>query len=317
MSASLGSVSDITPDEDWAFEMKWDGIRALAYVEDGQVRLVSRNGNDLTNAYPEVAELGPLLGTRTAVLDGEIVALHQGRPDFGRLQTRMNLIRAADVERARAQQPVHFLVFDLLEEDGRSLVDRSYDERREALLELLAPPPRSVVQVPPAFEGDLEAAMESSRALRLEGIVAKKRHSTYAVGRRSRAWVKLKHSSHQEVIIAGWQPGKGRRSSSVGSLLLGVPTDDGLRYVGKVGTGFREAELEDLVPRLTGMERDSSPLSDVPRADAAGAHWVTPTLVGEVEFAEWTSTGRLRQPSWRGWRPDKDPEDVVEEGLPG
>jgi bifunctional non-homologous end joining protein LigD len=316
MSASLGSVSDITDDEDWAFEMKWDGIRALAYVEDGEVRLVSRNGNDLTNAYPELAELGTLLGPRTAVLDGEIVALHRGRPDFGRLQSRMNLIRAADIERARAQQPVHFLVFDLLEEDGRSLVDHGYDERRDALHALLAPPPRSVVQVPPAFEGDLEAALESSRALRLEGVVAKKRHSTYAIGRRSRAWVKLKHSNHQEVVIAGWQPGKGRRSSSVGSLLLGVPSDDGLRYVGKVGTGFREAELEDLVPRLTRMEQDSSPLLDVPRADSVGARWVTPTLVGEVEFAEWTSTGRLRQPSWRGWRPDKDPEDVVEEGLP-
>jgi bifunctional non-homologous end joining protein LigD len=317
MSASLGSTADITADEDWAFEMKWDGIRALAYVEDGQVRLVSRNGNDQTSIYPELAELGSLLGGRTAVLDGEIVALHQGRPDFGRLQLRMNLTRAADVERARAQQPVHFLVFDLLEEDGRSLVDRTYDERREALLALLTPPPRSVVQVPPAFEGDLDAAMESSRALRLEGVMAKKRDSTYAVGRRSRAWVKLKHSNHQEVVIAGWRPGKGRRSSSVGSLLLGVPSDDGLRYVGRVGTGFREAELEDLVPRFTEMERDSSPLVDVPRVDAAGARWVTPTLVGEVEFAEWTSTRRLRQPSWRGWRPDKDPEDVVEEGLPG
>ncbi|WP_108250907.1 ATP-dependent DNA ligase [Planctomonas deserti] len=317
MSASLGSLADVTDDEEWAFEMKWDGIRALAYVEDGRVRLVSRNGNDLTAAYPELAELGALLPGRSAVLDGEIVALHQGRPDFGRLQLRMNLTRAADIERARSQQPVHFLLFDLLEEDGESLLDRGYDERREALFALLSPPPRSVVQIPPAFEGDLDAAMASSRALRLEGIMAKKRHSTYAAGRRSRAWVKLKHSSHQEVVIAGWKPGKGRRASSVGSLLLGVPSDDGLRYVGRVGTGFREAELEDLVPRLTRMEQESSPLSDVPRVDAAGARWVTPTLVGEVEFAEWTSTGRLRQPSWRGWRPDKDPADVVEERLPG
>jgi len=316
MSASLGSATDVTADEDWAFEMKWDGIRALAYVEDGRVRLVSRAGNDLTHAYPELAQLGALLPGKTAVLDGEIVALREGRPDFGALQGRMNLTRGADIERARAAQPVHFLVFDLLEDDGRLMLDRTYDERRDALFALLSPPPRSVVQVPPAFEGDLQAALQSSRTLRLEGVMAKKRNSTYASGRRSRAWVKLKHSNHQEVVIAGWQPGKGRRASSVGSLLLGVPSGDGLRYVGKVGTGFREAELEDLVPRLAAMESPSSPLADIPRADAAGARWVTPTLVGEVEFAEWTSTRRLRQASWRGWRPDKDPGDVVEESLP-
>jgi bifunctional non-homologous end joining protein LigD len=310
MLASAGDASAVHDDADWAFEMKWDGIRALAYVDDG-VRLISRNGNDVTAGYPELAELADRV-SGPAVLDGEIVALNsRGVPDFGRLQQRMNLVKAADIRDAAARVPVQLMLFDLLEADGESLVKDIYDERRDALERVVSPGGR--VHIPPAFDGDLDAALQASRELRLEGVMAKQRDSEY-VGRRSRAWIKLKLTRTQEVVVAGWRPGQGRRAGSVGSLLLGIPDGDNLRYVGRVGTGFRERDLDDMRTRFERAGRKTSPLTDVPALDARGAHWITPRFVGEVEFAEWTATGRLRQPSWRGWRPDKTPADVVKEG---
>jgi bifunctional non-homologous end joining protein LigD len=204
--------------------------------------------------------------------------------------------------------PVQYLLFDALERDGTSLVAEPYDERRRQLLDLVQVD--GPIQVPPAFEGDLASAMRSSRELGLEGVLAKRRESTYRAGRRSDSWVKIKHHRGQEVVIGGWRPGKGRRAGGVGSLLLGIPDDDGLRYV---GTGFKDQELEQIAGRLAKRRRATSPFIDVPRVDAADAHWVRADLVGEVEFGEWTSTGRLRQPSWRGWRPDKSAEQVQRE----
>jgi bifunctional non-homologous end joining protein LigD len=169
------------------------------------------------------------------------------------------------------------------------------------------------IHVPPAFEGDVEHAMDSSRQLRLEGVLAKRRGSTYSAGRRSRAWIKIKHHLTQEVVIGGWRPGKGNRSHTIGSLLVGLPAEGGLRYVGRVGTGFGEKQLAEMERRFDRMARSTTPFLEVPRAEAADARWITPNLVGEVEFAEWTPTRRLRQPSWRGWRPDKSAGDVVEE----
>ncbi|MDQ1527398.1 MAG: bifunctional non-ous end joining protein LigD [Microbacteriaceae bacterium] len=315
MLATLGSEVDISEEDDWAFEMKWDGIRAIVYLgtEAGDIRLLSRNGNDITQSYPEVVDaMRGAVGDGSAVLDGEIVAVDKkGRPDFGLLQTRMKLTKTSDVERAMRETPVQLLLFDILERDGRSLVKEDYDSRRRALEELVQG--NGPVQVPPAFEGELAEAMRTSGRLALEGVVAKKRDSTYSVGRRSRAWVKLKHHRTQEAVIGGWRPGNGRRSGSVGSLLLGIPGQDGLRYVGRVGTGFTDRDLEDIAARLSRIPRKTSPFVDVPREDAADAHWVSPTLVGEVEFAEWTPTMRLRHPSWRGWRPDKSAGDVVKE----
>jgi bifunctional non-homologous end joining protein LigD len=312
MLATLGTVSNVDEsDTDWAFEMKWDGIRAIATVSHGTARFVTRNGIDVTVTYPDLSVLaGQVHGD--AVLDGEIVALNkQGRPDFGRLQQRMKLTRGADVERAVRNVPVHYMVFDLLEAGGRSLVDRTYDERRALLADTVTSAGR--IQVPEAFEGDLAAAISSSLKLGLEGVVAKKRDSTYSAGTRSRAWIKIKHHRTQEVVVGGWRPGNGRRASTVGSLLLGIPSADGLRYVGRVGTGFGDHDLEHITTTLAGLERKTTPFADVPRADASDAHWVTPSLVGEVEFAEWTSADRLRQPSWRGWRTDKSADDVVRE----
>jgi bifunctional non-homologous end joining protein LigD len=312
MLATLGSKDDIDAAEDWAFEMKWDGIRALAHLgdEDDDIRLFTRNGNDATASYPEVVrQLRESVGPGRAVLDGEIVALNSAaRPDFGLLQTRMGLTRQADVERAARSAPVQYLLFDLLERGDAVLTDESYDERRRALIGLIRP--KGPIQVPPAFEGDFDQAMSSSRELQLEGVVAKKRDGTYSVGRRSRTWIKVKHHRTQEVVIGGWRPGKGRRAGGVGSLLVGIPEAGTLRYVGRVGTGFGDRELDAIAARLRKLQQGDNPFTDVPRLDASDAHWVRPGLVAEVEFSEWTSTGRLRQPSWRGWRPDKTPDQV-------
>ena len=311
MLATLGNEAAVTDDERWSFEMKWDGYRAIAEVEGGEVRLRSRNGNDLTSTYPELAELARAT-SGDAVLDGEIVALGRGgAPDFSKLQSRGGLTKKADVEKARTSTPVRFMVFDILAVDGDPVVRSSYDERRELLERTVKP--RGVIDVPPAFEGDLEAAIDSSRALKLEGVMAKRRDARYTPGRRTDAWVKIKHHSTQEVVVVGWRPGKGSRAQRIGSLLLGIPDGDGVRYVGRVGTGFSEKDLDALLPRLRRLERVTNPAEDVPGADARDANWVRPTLVGEVEFAEWTPTGRLRQPSWRGFRPDKSVKDVVVE----
>jgi bifunctional non-homologous end joining protein LigD len=313
MLATLGSAADVDEeDEDWAFEMKWDGIRAVATIQDGVASFVTRNGIDVTVSYPELAVLARRTKGRDVVVDGEIVALNkQGRPDFGRLQQRMKLTGKSDVEAAMRNVPVRYLVFDIMELDGRSVTEGNYDERRALLTATVSS--EGPVQVPAAFEGNLAAAFAASRELGLEGVMAKRRDSSYSAGTRSRAWVKIKHHKTQEVVIAGWRPGNGRRANGIGSLLMGVPAEDGLRYVGRVGTGFGDRDLDEIAAHLAPLKRKKSPLTDVPPADARDAHWVTPILVGEVEFAEWTMADRLRQPSWRGWRPDKAADQVVRE----
>ncbi|WP_144756533.1 ATP-dependent DNA ligase [Curtobacterium pusillum] len=311
MQASLAKGEPTLDPADWAFEMKWDGIRALATVRDGAVTLRSRNDNDLTVQYPELQELGDRAGV-DGVFDGEIVALDdRGRPSFQLLQNRMGLTRKREVDAARETTPVRLLLFDVLEADGHELTRLGYDARRQALETVVEP--GGAIDVPPAYQGDLARAMSDSAEQGLEGVVAKKRSSKYAEGRRSEAWLKLKHHATQEVVVGGWKPGSGRRAGGVGSLLLGVPGPGGLEYIGKVGTGFRDRDLDEIGTVLDALERKTSPFVDVPRPDARDAHWVTPRRVGEVEFAEWTSDGRLRQPSWRGWRVDKDPSDVVRE----
>lgn len=318
MLATLGSAADVHGDEgDWAFEMKWDGIRAIARVEnsgsgESRISLTSRNGRDTTAAYPElVPALRSVVPAGSATLDGEIVALNgSNRPDFGLLQQRINLTGAAEIRRLSESVPVHYLVFDILERDGTSLVRRGYDERRRILDETVHASDHDRVQVPPAFPGGLEEAVARSLELGLEGVVAKERDSTYAVGARSRAWIKIKHHRTQEVVVGGWRPGNGRRAGTIGSLLVGIPDGDRVRYVGRVGTGFRDRDLAEISRRLEPRARVRPTLAEVPTADARDAHWVVPDLVGEVEFAEWTSGGHLRQPSWRGWRPDKSPGEV-------
>lgn len=314
MLATAATVEDLEREDPaaWAFEMKWDGFRTLAVVTGAGVRLVSRSGMDMTDTFPELQALAEQVDVTRGpvVLDGEIVALEGGRPVFGRLQQRMNLRRPGDVAAARRRVSVDLMVFDVLEAGGRSLVRLAYDERRERLGRVLAPHPP--VHVPPVFLGDLEGALRTSRELRLEGLVAKRRDSTYVAGRRSQRWLKVKHATAQEVVVVGWRPGR-TDPRVVGSLLLAVPDDDGLRYVGRVGSGFREVERRQTAQRLARDERVTSPAHDVPALDARDARWVTPRHVAEVTFSEWTEgpgRGRLRHPVWRGWRPDKDPADV-------
>jgi bifunctional non-homologous end joining protein LigD len=300
----------LPPDDDhWGYEFKWDGVRAITYFSDGRVRALSRNDRDITGTYPELAELAELTG-RAVVLDGELVALRDGRPDFGLLQARMHVLRPG--EPLMRATPVEYYVFDVLHLDGRSLLETSYAERREALAGLDLAGER--VRTPPWFAGGGEDVLATSVAHGLEGVVAKRLRSHYLPGRRSRDWLKVKNVMHQEVVVGGWRPGKGRRADLIGSLLIGIPGDLGLEYAGNVGTGFTHAMLRDLAEMLEPLALGSSPFAaEVPRAYALDARWVRPELVGEVRYAERTSDGMLRHPSWRGLRPDKRPEDVRRE----
>ena len=310
MLATTGSLP--TDDDAWAYEVKWDGVRALVAVEGGRVTLTSRNGNDVTAAYPELH--GLRLGSTAALLDGEVVAFGaEGRTDFGLLQSRMHVARpSAALQRAT---PVQLLLFDLLHVDDRSLLDASYDERR-AVLESL-PLQGDHCQVPPAFLGGGAAVMDATRAQGLEGVVAKRRSSTYLPGRRSDCWLKLKHVRRTSAVVAGWKPGEGGRSGRIGSLLLGVHGPRGLEYAGHVGTGFSAATLAALGRQLEPLRRDESPFAtDVPREHARSAVWVDPVLVAEVDYTEWTRDGRLRHPSYKGLRDDVPPDEVVREVSP-
>ena len=295
----------------WAFEMKWDGVRAVVYLAGGRVKRLSRTGRDDTAAYFDVVEDLRAIDA-TAVFDGEVVVLDSaGRPRFGLLQNRINLTKPVDIQRAAKVYPAQLMLFDLLQLNGQSLLKKPYDDRREVLEALVQPPPGSRVHVPPIFDGDLDAAMGTSRQLDLEGVVAKRRDSIYQPGRRTRTWLKMKLHRAQEVIIGGWRPGKGRREGSIGSLLVGVPTEDGLRYVGRVGSGLNDHQLDELQALLEPLARKTPPLVDVPREDARDAHWVTPSLVGEISYGELTQPGRFRHPVWRGLRSDKSPSEVV------
>jgi bifunctional non-homologous end joining protein LigD len=310
MLATAGSL----PDElgRWALELKWDGVRAIVYVSAGGVRVVGRRGIETTGHYPELQSLADLLPDQTAVLDGEIVAFDSdGRPSFERLQHRMNVERPD--ARLTRQVPVHFVVFDLPGLAGHRLYDLPYRDRRALLdgLELAAGP----IEAPPYLPGteidQVDELLDYTRELGLEGLVAKRLDSPYRPGRRVEFWRKIKNFSTQHVVIGGWKAGRGRREGTVGSLLLGVHDDDGLRFVGHVGTGFTDAELDDLHKQLAPLDRPSSPYADeVPHEYARHAHWVEPSLVGAVDFTRWTKDRILLHPSWRGLRGGLPPDQV-------
>ncbi len=283
----------------WAYEVKWDGVRALVALEGGRVRATSRNGNDITGGYPELLGLsGP-----DQLLDGELVAFVDGLPDFGALQNRMH-VRSPRRELVETT-PVAFLPFDVLHLQDSSLLGLPYDDRR-TLLEELHP------GVPTAFHGDGEVLLASTRAQGLEGVVAKRRDSTYVPGRRSDAWVKVKHLHRQSAVVCGWKEGEGGRSGQLGSLLLGVHGPDGLVFAGAVGTGFTAAMLKQVRAMLDPLARKGSPYDgQVPAPEARIAHWVDPVLVVDVEFTAWTKDGRLRHPSYKGLRPDLEAQEVT------
>ncbi|MDQ1083891.1 MULTISPECIES: ATP-dependent DNA ligase [Microbacterium] len=293
-------------------EMKWDGIRGLGIWDGERLRLRSRNGNDLTATYPELttADLG--LGPEPAVVDGEIVALdEQGRPSFPRLQKRMNLAQPREIDREARRTPVQLYLFDVLTVGDRDVASLPLVERR-GILESLARDAAAPVVVPPVFD-DVDAAVATSGRFGLEGVVVKDPSSTYRRGERSELWLKVKHSRTQEVVIGGIRPGKGNRSGTIGSLLVGVPGPEGLQYAGRVGSGFGEQTLARLTELLGPLGSEENPFVGVPAADTRDAVWIRPELVAEVEFAEFTPGGILRQARWRGLRPDKNAGDVVRE----
>ena len=312
MLATLGKLP--ADDERWAYEIKWDGVRAIAYSRPGVLQLHSRNLKDITAQYPELARLNRALSSHEAVLDGEIVAFDEhGRPSFATLQKRMHVASSTQVKRLAKSTPVTYMIFDLLWLDGHSLMELAYTERRERLAALGLSGERW--QTPEHVVGQGAAILKASGEQQLEGIVAKRLDSTYQPGRRSPSWIKIKNIGRQEVVIGGWMPGQGRRSQHIGALLVGVYEPGGpLRYVGRVGTGFTESELERLGQLLAPLRRERSPFGEGEKPPRA-AVFVEPALVAEVEFREWTAGGSLRAPAYKGLREDKAPHEVVREDV--
>ncbi len=294
--------------KNWSFEVKWDGVRAIAYVKPGRLRLESRNLNDITDAYPEVRGLVGALGMHEAVLDGEIVAFDDsGRPSFERLQRRMHVTSPSAIRRYQSSMPVVYAIFDLLILDGHSLMELPYRERRARLesLQLKGPAWR----VPANHPGEGKLLLDATAEQGLEGIVAKRLDSRYEPGRRGGNWLKIKHTMRQELVIGGWMPGEGRRTKRIGALLMGYYEDGKLRYAGRVGTGFTEKTLGDLQKRLDPLRRETSPFDVAPKLPRE-AVFVEPKLVAEIELREWTAERIMRAPSFKGLREDKPPREV-------
>lgn len=302
----------------WAVEFKWDGVRALAFIEAGRLRLISRTGKDITATYPEVSAIGHAVRHKQVLLDGEVVAFTGGRPDFEALQPRMHVSSPTQALRLAELTPVTYLAFDVLQLDGRPLTGRPYAERRQLLETILRN--GGGFHVPPSFPGeDLDAVRAASVANGFEGVVLKRLDSVYETGTRSGSWRKIKNQLRQEVVVAGWKPGKGNRLGLIGSLLIGYHGDGadgerGLLYCGHVGTGFSDETLRMLTRRLEPLRRPDNPFDGpVPPEDARSAVWVEPRLVAEVTFDRWTRAGRMIAPAFQGLRDDKDGADVIRE----
>jgi bifunctional non-homologous end joining protein LigD len=303
-------------DEGWATEVKWDGVRAIAYCLPGRLGLQTRNLNDVTAQYPEVRRLTRRLGAHDAVLDGELVAFDEnGRPSFERLQQRIHQTSESVVRRRMKSHPVTYIIFDLLYLDGHDLTGEPYRRRRELLegLELAG----ESWQTPGYSAGRAKELLAASAAQGLEGIVMKRLDSLYAPGKRTGSWLKVKNLGRQEFVIGGWQPGEGRRRNRLGSILLGYfgagGSEGELHYAGKVGTGFSDRDLDDLTERLAPLAREANPFAGGkgPRS----ARFVEPQLVAEIEFREMTAEGMVRHGSFKGLREDKAAEDVGTERL--
>ena len=297
-------AEELARGDDWLYEVKWDGYRALGYVRGGEARLVSRNENDLTQRFPDVAKaLERSVRSPECVVDGEVCALdEQGRPSFSAMQ------------QGKSDTQIIYAVFDVLEVDGVPVTDLPLEERRERLAALLDKRQRTV-QISELFN-DGEALYDAALEQGLEGVMAKRKGSRYLEGKRSRDWLKLKTHHRQEFVVCGYTKGQGRRARGFGSLVLGMYRGNELVWVGNVGTGFTERTIGELMPRLEALVTREPPFKVVPKMPKVrkgDVVWVAPKLVAEVEFAEWTHDGHLRAPSFQGLREDKSPREVHRE----
>ncbi len=309
----LARLSTLPKDDSgWAVEVKWDGVRAIAYCQPGRVKLQTRNLNDVTAQYPEVKGISRQLGSFDAVLDGELVAFDEhGKPSFERLQQRIHNTDPNVVRRRMETHPVVYVVFDLLYFNGYDFTGLPYERRRELLEELKLE--GESWQTPGYSVGRAEELLAASREQGLEGMVLKRLDSAYAPGRRDGNWLKVKNTLRQELVIGGWTPGEGRRKRHLGALLVGYYEGEGsdrvLRYGGKVGTGFKADDLTELNRRLAPLERKTSPFGDGPKPPK-GAHFAEPELVAEFEFRELTKEGMVRHGAYKGLREDKPAAEV-------
>jgi bifunctional non-homologous end joining protein LigD len=305
-------TGELPPDDDaFAYEIKWDGIRAVARIDRGHIDFTGRNGTDYTPRYPELRPLAAALGSTRAIVDGEIVAFDEsGRPSFERLQSRMHLTGKTAIKRRSQELPVTYVIFDLLWLAGHPTTGLAYRDRRKLLTELDLN--GDCWRTPAHHEGDGAALLDATREQGLEGIMAKRLDSTYEPGRRSSAWIKVKNVLRQEVAIGGWAPGEGNREGTLGALCVGVHDEDGaLRYVGKVGSGFTVETLDLVMGKLAPLRRKASPFEG--RQPPRNTIFVEPELVAEVELREWTRTGTMRAPVFKGLRDDVDAAAVVRE----
>ena len=297
-------------DDDWLYEIKWDGYRMGAAVRDGKVRTWTRGGGDAEAYFPGLLSPATWIDAREAIVDGEVVALDDaGRPDFGLLQERAGV---------RGAPGLVFQAFDLLYLDGRSLLSVPLEDRKRLLRSVLKDQPR--VRFAAHVEGEGIAFYEASAAQELEGVIAKRRRSTYQPGRRSPDWLKLKIRPEQELVVGGWTPGEGN-AKDLGALVVGVYDGDRLRYGGKVGSGFTGRMRGELRARLADIEVQDPPFDPPPDKDSRGrwggdlrsVTWVQPRLVIRAELGGWTRDGHVRQASFKGIEVDRDPRGVVRE----
>ncbi len=299
--------------DDWVYEIKWDGMRIVSFIDEDGVRLQSANLLDATASFPELRPLGSALPEfESLVLDGEVVAFNeQGRPDFGRLQDRMHVRDAAEAQRRATTNPVSYVVFDLLELDGTDTTSLPFEDRRRLLETIVEPGPNW--RLTDVHEGDAGELLAVVTDQQLEGLIAKQKSSRYLPGRRASAWRKVKPRLRQEFVVGGWTEGRDGRAGSIGSLLIGYYDDGRLVSAGSVGSGLDATALREWTARAAEHARSSSPFATDPAAVGRRLHWMEPVLVIEVAFAEWTADGNLRHPSYLGLRIDKDPGDVVRE----
>jgi len=306
-------TTSVPTGEGWLHEVKWDGMRILADVHEGRLVLTSRNGNDVTASFPELAGLAGAYDDM--LLDGEVVALDAGRPSFAALAERMHVQDRRKAERLAATRPVTFMVFDLLRLFGQDLTSQPLTARRE-LLERLDLDGRHW-QVPPVYSDGAElyrATLEQG----LEGVVSKRASSPYLPGRRSAEWVKLPHRTTVSAVVGGWRPEKTNDAGRLGAVLLGLPTAEGWRYAGRMGSGIAGAAQRQLTELLEPLRVPTSPFCDpVPAIDARGAVWVRPEVVVEARVLEMTRDGRLRQPAYLGVRTDLSPDDLMADAVGG